>query len=270
LWSPANSGPLIVAHQVLTLHDLSPLENPSWFAPSFARWYRLLLPGLLPRVNRVIVPSNYVREQLLSRFRLVDERVVVVPGGVDGAVFHPHAPHTLDLPVRYVLFVGSLQPRKNLSGLLEAWQSIKEVVPDVWLVIAGASSKVFRALELPVYERVSILGYVPDASLPGLYANAKLVCLPSFDEGFGLPVLEAMACGTPVIASAAGALPEVVGDAGLLFDPADTSAIAGALLRCLQDGELRESLQARGMSRVKQFSWQASAEKIWSVFEACR
>ena len=270
LWSPANSGPLMVTHQVLTLHDLSPLDNPSWYTSSFARWYRLFLPGLLPRVKRVIVSSNHVRELLLSRFHLSGERVISVPGGVDTAVFHPRLPQTLDLPARYVLFVGSLQPRKNLSGLLEAWQLINDTVPDVWLVIAGVGGKVFRALEMPVPERVIFLGYVPEASLPGLYANAQLLCLPSFDEGFGLPILEAMACGTPVIASTAGALPEVVGEAGLLFDPTDVSAIADALRRTLQDGELRETLHVRGLRRSEQFKWQASAEKMWSVFEECR
>lgn len=270
LWSPASTGPLLVNQQVLTLHDLSPLENPAWFAPSFSSWYRLFLPGLLQRVKRVIVSSGYMRDKLLSRFGLALEHVIIVPGGVDAFAFHPDASQSLDLPANYVLFVGSLQPRKNLSGLLEAWQIIKDQVPGVWLVIAGESSKVFHTLDLPVPERTLFLGYIPEDKLPGLYANAKLFCMPSFDEGFGLPVLEAMACETPVVASSAGALPEVVGEAGLLFDPTDVSEIAAAMLRVLHDKELCESLRVQGAERAQQFTWQTSAEKIWSVFEECR
>jgi glycosyltransferase involved in cell wall biosynthesis len=269
LWSPANSGPLLVMDQVLTIHDLSPLDNPSWFTRSFAFWYRLFLPALLTRVTCVVVSSNHVREQLLARFRLQSDRVFVIPGGVDTEVFLPDAPLNIDLPAHYVLFVGSLQPRKNLTGLLSAWMIIKDQIPDVWLVIAGESSFVFRKSDLPMPERVAFLGYVPDSELPGLYASAEVLCLPSFDEGFGLPVLEAMACGVPVIASNTGALPEVVGDAGLLVKPSDTPAIANALLRTLQDKALRESLKARGLARAQQFTWQASASKIWSVFEEC-
>ena len=147
---------------------------------------------------------------------------------------------------------------------------IKADVGDVWLAIAGAEENAFRTVQLPVSERVLFLGYVPDANLPGLYANAELFVLPSFDEGFGLPILEAMASGTPVLAAAAGALPEIVADAGLLFDPQDSTSIADALWRSLKDEELRASLRLRGLARAAEFPWQIPAEKIWSVLEECR
>lgn len=270
LWSPANTGPLIVHRQVLTLHDISPLEHPSWFTPAFASWYRLFLPVLLRTVRRVVVSSNYMRQKLLSRFALSDERVSVAPGGVDCSIFHPSAVQNLDLPARYVLFVGSLQPRKNLVGLLEAWSLIEAEVADVWLVIAGTDGRQFRTVQLPVSQRVLFLGYVPDASLPGLYAHADLFILPSFEEGFGLPILEAMASGTPVLAAEAGALPEVVSEAGLSFDLHESRTMADSLQLILKDEGLRATLRLRGLARAAEFPWQNSAEKIWSVLEACR
>ena len=119
------------------------------------------------------------------------------------------------MPAQYILYVGSLQPRKNLGLLLNTWARIQNEFADTWLIIAGGMQSIFRPVSLPQMERVRFLGYVKDENLPGLYAQASLFVLPSLDEGFGLPVLEAMACGVPVIASDASALPEVVGDAGL-------------------------------------------------------
>jgi glycosyltransferase involved in cell wall biosynthesis len=175
----------------------------------------------------------------------------------------------LDLPPCYVLFVGSLQPRKNLARLLDAWIRIKDALPDVWLLIAGIGGDAFRPTVLAVTERVKFLGAVPDADLPGLYANATIFILPSLDEGFGLPILEAMACGTMVIASRAGALPEVVGDNGLFFNPLDVDEIADTLRCGLQDSALRESLRVKGLTQAQRFSWDTSAERLWKVFEGC-
>ena len=270
LWSPANTGPLWVKNQVLTLHDLSPLEHPGWYQPAFALWYRIFLPPLFVRVRRVVVSSEFVKAKMTKRFGMTDGHVVVIPGGVDTGRFHPGAEQRLDVPERYVLFVGSLQLRKNLSRLLDAWQQVKETKPGTWLVIAGAGSDIFRPMKLTTREQVIFLGPVSESDLPGLYAHAALFVLPSLDEGFGLPVLEAMASGTPVAASSAGALPEVIGEAGLFFDPLDISEIADALQRGLTDAPLRNSLREIGPIRARCFSWQESADKMWKVFEECR
>ncbi len=168
------------------------------------------------------------------------------------------------MPTRYVLFVGSLQPRKNLGLLLSAWQEIVPEFPDTWLVLAGTTESIFRSVNLPIGERVRFLGYVPDEALPGLYAHAACFVLPSFDEGFGLPALEAMACGTPVIVSDGGALPEIVGDAGLVFRLAEPHGLTEALKKCLTDREMRSEMKAKGLCRAGQFSWNATAELIWS------
>jgi glycosyltransferase involved in cell wall biosynthesis len=270
LWSPANTGPLVVANQVLTLHDLSALEHPEWFTPAFAMWYRLFMPMLVRRVRRLVVPSEYVRKKILSRFSLPPDRVNIAPGGVDLNCFHPNHPVPDRVPARYIFFVGSLQPRKNLGVLLQAWGQIVHRFPDIWLVVAGAQSRNFNQVSLSTdVERVGFLGYVPDADLAGLYAGALVFLLPSLDEGFGLPVLEAMACGTPVIAARAGALPEVVGDAGLLFDPVHPAELADILERLLSDINIRRRLAEKGLAHVKNFSWQSSAEKMWEILHTC-
>jgi len=270
LWSPANTGPLGVARQVLTVHDLSPLEHPEWFRASFALWYRLLLPVLATRVQWIVSPSEFVRAKLMRRFGLSAERVTTIPGGVDLSVFRPDAPRPSSLPSKYVLFVGTLQPRKNLVGLLSAWARVKDVVPEAWLLIAGEGGDMFPPLALPEMDRVKFLGAVAETDLPGLYAGAMLLVIPSLDEGFGLPVLEAMACGTPVAASTAGALPEVTGAAGLTFDPGDIPAMAEVLRCLLTDVTLRNTLREKGLERVCHFSWQTSAARLWEVFEKCQ
>ena len=267
LWAPANTGPLTVANQVLTLHDIAPLEHPEWFNPLFALWYQYLIPRLVKSVHGVAVPSRYVRDRVIGRFSLSADRVIVVPGGVDTARFSPLAPHPLTrIPERYILFVGSLQPRKNIGALLKAWQTIRGGNPEVILLIAGKPGRAFRKVALPYEsERVIFTGYFPDSDLPGLYARASLLVLPSLEEGFGLTALEAMACGIPVIASRAGALPELIGDAGLLFEPADSATLASHIHKCLNDRALSTYLGEQGRQRARQFSWQDSADRVWGI-----
>jgi glycosyltransferase involved in cell wall biosynthesis len=263
LWSPANTGPLIVRNQALTIHDLSPLEHREWFQGSFAAWYRLFLPILARQVRQVFTPSEYVKQKVIKRFGV--RNVMVTPNGVDHSVFYPDAKQKeFELPQCYALFVGSLEPRKNLDLLLYAWNKIKADLKETWLIIVGVSGPVFREVNLSrEFERVSFLGYVTDETLAGLYANATVFVLPSQDEGFGLPALEAMASGTPVIASDGGALPEVVGEAGLIFCLSNPAGLSQALRECLSNARLRSDLSEKGLSRAKQFSWQTTAELVW-------
>jgi glycosyltransferase involved in cell wall biosynthesis len=262
LWSPANTGPLIIRDQALTIHDLSPLEHPDWFQKSFAAWYRLFLPILAKRVRTIFVPSEYIKHKVMKHFGIPS--VVVTSEGVNGHVFHPDARQDwYSLPQRYILFVGSLEPRKNLGLLLNAWDEIKNEFEDLWLVIAGGKGKIFREVNLPSVERVCFLGYVEDESLPGLYAQATLFVLPSQEEGFGLPALEAMSSGTPVICSDGGALPEIVCSAGMIFSLSNPTGLSDALKECLNNASLRVSLREKGLARAKMFSWQTTAELIW-------
>ena len=263
LWSPANTGPLLIQHQVLTIHDLSPLEHPEWFRAGFAAWYRLFLPLLAKRVAKVFTPSEYVKHKVMKRLGI--RNVIVTPNGVDLDIFHPAVKgRRPDLPRSYLLFVGTLEPRKNLSLLLRAWNEIKDDFDATWLLIAGAQGSVFRdAPPAPLTERVCFLGYVDDEALSDLYAHAALVILPSQYEGFGLPALEAMACGTPVVVSDAGALPEVVGQAGLTFPLSNPASLTLLINECLANTALRDCLREKGLERARLFSWERTAKTVW-------
>lgn len=264
LWSPANTGPLWLHNQAVTIHDLSPLEHPEWFKTSFAAWYRLFLPILINGVPVVFTPSHYVKQKVVKRFGIGN--VIVTPNGVDTARFYPNAKQsTYNLPKNYIMFAGSLQPRKNLQTFIEAWLEIKNDFPKLWLIIAGNTGKVYTTTHLPKVERVMSLGYVSEDDLAGIYAKAALFVLPSFDEGFGLPALEAMACGVPVIVSEGGALPEIVGEAAFIFRLGEKNDLAKVIRVCLEDNDLRLSLVSKGLERVKLFTWQKSADIIWKT-----
>lgn len=265
LWSPANTGPLTTRNQALTIHDLSPLEHPEWFRKNFAAWYRFFLPILAKRVRVVFTPSEYMKRKVCARFNV--NNVIVTPNGVDCTHFHPSALQSkYDLPQNYILFLGTLEPRKNLNGLLKAWNEIKKDFKETWLIVAGTSGSVFKPLKFTEdLERVCFLGYVEDQHLPGLYAGAMLFVLPSFEEGFGLPALEAMACGTPVLVSNGGALCEVVGNAGLVFDLSQVGNLSNAMREFLTNESLRADMQEKGLARSKTFSWRNTADLIWKT-----
>jgi glycosyltransferase involved in cell wall biosynthesis len=264
LWSPANTGPWMVRDQALTIHDLSPLEHPEYFTKSFSLWYRLFLPPLAKKVRVVFTPSSYIQRKVIERFGI--DNVIVTPNGVDTQRFRPDAQQAPgELPRQFLLFIGSLQPRKNLQVLLDAWKQVRDEYQDLWLVIAGDRGPVFGRIKITSSERVIYLGYVAEHELPGLYARARWLVLPSLEEGFGLPALESMACGTPVIVSDGGALPEIVGNAAVLFKLSEPGSLLHALRSCLDNDDLRSSLITSGFERITHFSWQYSAELIWKT-----
>jgi len=278
LFSPSNSGPLRVTNQVVTIHDTAVFDCPEGFHPRFAAWYRFLLPRLARQARQIITVSEFVKERILVHAKVSPDKVVVIPNGVDSR-FCPEAVSrveevvaALELPSRrYVLAVGSLEPRKNLTRLFQAWAQVQErISDDIWLVVVGASgsTRVFNELhlgELPA--KVFLAGHLEEHLLPAIYAGAIAMAYPSVYEGFGLPPLEAMACGTPVLAGNRSSLPEVVGDAGLLVDPFDINAIAEGISRLLEDCALRNDLRRKGLYRAKQFSWDETARRTWEVLQ---
>ena len=269
-------GPLAITRQVLTIHDLSPLDHPEWFAPAFALWYRQILPPLARRVRRVLTPSSFSRQRVIQRLSVPAEKVVVVPPGVDPAQFRPVDSALVraryGLTGSYLLFVGTLEPRKNLPALLSAWGEVRQRFSAAELVIAGGRSPVFRPAlhgqeKALAHERVRFLGAVSDSDLPGLYSGAAALLLPSLYEGFGLPVLEAMACGVPVVSSRAGALKETAGEAALLVDPVGVDGLSCAMEQILLDEGLRADLRGRGFDRAASFPWSRTAGRIWAILQ---
>lgn len=278
LWSPSNSGPLAIEKQVVSIMDVSPLDHPEWSSREFSCWYQFLIPRLIKRVRRVITISEFSRERILYYCPEAASKIHVTLLAADQC-FQPVSElmvaainRRLNLPsCHYIVALGSLEPRKNLQTLLKVWTQIQSKLPDeVWLVLAGAKGKslVFgnQSYEnLP--PRVHLTGHVPDDALPALYSGALASIYLSSYEGFGLPPLEAMSCGTPVLVSNTTSLPEVVGDAGLMVDAYDVDAIGDNIIRLVENTRLRADLSLRGLARAKEFSWDRTAQQTWQVLE---
>ncbi|MBI5394540.1 MAG: glycosyltransferase family 4 protein [Verrucomicrobia bacterium] len=274
LWSPSATGPLAVERQVVTIHDAISLDHPEWFDWKFGAWYRALLPRLMRRARRVLTVSNFSRDRLLEHARVPAEKFVVTYLGVDPK-FHPASAEEiaavrrkLELPEAYVLTVASLEPRKNMARLLQAWELHRAPFKGIGLVIAGGAGKVFRGTGLgSVSAGVKLTGYVDDADLPALYSGALAFAFPSLCEGFGLPPLEAMACGAPVVTSNTSSLPEICGKAAVLVEPQDVGSIADGLRQVVGSASLRDELRRRGLEHVRPFTWERTAEATWRVLE---
>jgi len=263
--SPANLAPLAHPRNVVVIHDAAPLREPSWYGRAYGAWHRALVPRIARRARLVIAPSEHVRDELAQLFSLPRERVVAIAPGVDAAFASAGDPEPLlrrlGLTRPYALAVGTDSARKNL-GLLDA------IAPELGvngldMVIAGSSRPYMRTDRGSANARR--LGYVADADLPALYAGAAAFAMPSLYEGFGLPCIEAMAAGTPVVAADRSALPEACGGAALLVDPDDPDAFAAALLAAT--GPERERLAAAGRERATQLTWERTAEEIDRALE---
>lgn len=249
-----------VRPSVMTLHDLSPWMNPSWHIHSDRVRNRTPMLLRLGLATMVITPSEAVRKQAIERFRLARDRVVAIP--------HAAAPHLRPVAsdrngVPYLLYVGTLEPRKNLALLLEAWREVRKR-HTVDLVLAGRRREDFP--QIPPEPGLEQKGLAAEEELPALYSGALACVYPSSYEGFGLPVLEAMQCGAPVIASLDPAISEVAGGAALQLDAGDPRAWAEAFEEVLRNPEKLQKLREKSLARASEFSWARTARRTYQVY----
>ena len=255
---PANLAPLALRNTVVVIHDAAALRNPGWYSRAYVAWQARVLPAIARRAAHVVTVSEFSRAELASVLGLDPARISVVAGGV-GEQFRPDvAPFAHPRP--YLLTVASHTARKNLGALDAAARGLDGL--DV--LVAGGDRPQFAG-ETGL-EHVRLLGHVDEAALPGLYAGAQAVVVPSLHEGFGLVALEAMAAGTPVVATRAGALPETCGDAAVLVEPTP-EALAAGIEEALRD---RDRLVAAGRARAAGFTWDRTARAIDALLAASR
>lgn len=262
---------------VVTVHDVSYARHPEWFPAKAGAYLRWGTAQAARRARLIITDSEFSAGEIAQVYHVPRERIEVVPLATD-AIFAPRSDLTgvrrrYGLPARYVLYVGGIHTRRRLPLLLRA---CAQVLPtrDAHLVVVGPSSgdgfdTRAEADRLGLAERVTLLGFVPEEDLPGLYGAAAAFAWPAVYEGFGLPPLEALACGTPTVVANAGSLPEVVGDAALLAEPDNADALADALARLLDDRDLAARLAAAGPERAARYSWAETARRTLAVYRRC-
>jgi glycosyltransferase involved in cell wall biosynthesis len=252
--------------QVITIHDLNFLAHPERTRGEVRRDYPALVREHAHRADRVVVPSRFTAAEVERQLALPVDRIAICPPGAPAWTPRASTPRT-----GYILFVSTLEPRKNVGALLDAYALLLEGGGAPELVLAGhatgdAKAWLDRADRPPLAGRVRHVGYVAGDSLRELYNGAAVFVQPSFEEGFGLPVLEAMTAGVPVVASNRGSLPEVLGDAGVLVDPESPEAIAAGLRRVLSDPAFAQSSAERGIARSRTFQWSETALRVYEVY----
>jgi glycosyltransferase involved in cell wall biosynthesis len=280
---PSFTLPPSSAPSLLTVHDLSFLRYPQGAHPALLAWLTKAVPRSLRRARHVLADSESTRTDLIELMQIPTNRITVIGAGVEERFQPVNDPVTLaqvrsryQLPDRFVLSISTLEPRKNFTGLIAAFNQMATTsgtssMADLHLVIAGGKGwlydDIFAAAERsPLRERIYFAGYVTDEDLPALYNLATLFAFPSHYEGFGIPVLEAMACGTPVVCADNSSLPETAGDAAFLVEATDTDALADAMHQLLIDTSLRETLVRRGFAQAARFTWEKAANRLLRVY----
>lgn len=271
----------LYGRSLVTIHDLMYLSYPEFLEAEWVKSYKRDVKWSLKRADLIVVVSNFVKNDIFKNFNIPRDKVRVIYNGIGGHfrvrkdLPKEHIMKKYDIKYPYILFVGTLEPKKNLVRLVEAFsQLLRSQARRFNLVLAGSRGclnyreKIEQKIkDLDLEKEVILTGYIDDEDLPKLYASAELFVFPSIFEGFGIPPLEAMASGLPVIASNAASLPEVVGDAGILIDPFDTKAITQTISSCLSNDNLRKTLIRKGLVRAGLFSWEATARQTLALYK---
>ncbi len=262
------------AAHVVTIHDLNFLSHPERTRAEIRRDYPVLARAHAHRADRIVVVSEFTAGEVERQLGVSRDHIAVCPPGAPDWL-----PRTAAPADGYVLFIGTLEPRKNLGALLDAYELLAQSperfalppprIPE--LVVAGKATDesrdwLARIARPPLQSIVRHIGYVDPSRTRDLYAGARLLVVPSFEEGFGIPVLEAMTLGVPVVAARRGALPEVLGDAGQLIDPDRPEELAGAIARVLQDDTFAEECRCRGIARARTYRWSDTARRVLTVY----
>ncbi|MCC6613326.1 MAG: glycosyltransferase family 4 protein [Anaerolineae bacterium] len=265
---------------LLTVHDLSFVRVPESASPALKAYLDVAVPRSAQRAHHILADSQATKDDLIELYKIAPDKITVLLSGVD-ARFQPVTDAAARAAVRekyglggrpYLFSIGTVQPRKNYRRLMEALAQVRANGHDVTLAIAGGKGwledPIYAALDaLKLRDHVRFIGFADDADLPALYSEARALAFPSLYEGFGLPILEAMACGTPVVTSDVSSMPEAAGDAALLVDPYDVDALADALARLLCDDSLRATLIARGHAQAARFTWGRAARELLAVYD---
>lgn len=274
--------PLAPCPVVVSIHDLSFEHLPQTFKRRSRMQLRMTVRRSARRASRVIALSDYARNDIISTYNINPEKISTIPlaapahfGPVTDEEELQRVSLSYGIEDDYILAVGSIQPRKNLARLLQAYSLLRRARPEVKLpklVVVGRYAWLYAETlrtvnELGLGESVVLTGYVPEVDLPALYSRALCFVYPSYFEGFGLPPLEAMKCGAPVIVGNKTSVPEVVGDAAVLVDPLDVNHLASAIERVITDSDLRATLRAKGLERAKLFDWRETARQTLAVYE---
>ncbi len=260
-FSPGFNSPAVSTRPlIITIHDLTHIQFPAFATWGRRLYYQFLVKPAALRAVCVLTGSEYSRTQILKWSGLPETRVVNISYGVE-PLFHPDGPR-YEPGYPYILYVGNFRAHKNLDRMLAAFAQVD--YPELRLILTGNKTAALaeRLRTLKLEQRVQFAGTVSDEILARLYRGATLLIFPSLLEGFGLPALEAIACGTPVIASRTTALPEVVGDAGVLIDPTDIDDIRKAIEQVVGDADLRRRMRSAGLLRAQQFSWDSVTQRV--------
>ena len=271
--------PLARAPGLLTVHDLSFMKHPAGAVPRLRAWLNTVAPRSIARARHILADSHSTKQDLEALLGIPPAKISVVGAGVEPR-FKPitdqqtltYVRQKYNLPERFSLSVGTLEPRKNFAGLIAAFNRIAADLPLLHLVIAGGKGWLYdsifeAAAQSPAADRIHLIGFVADEDLPALYNLAHLFAFPSHYEGFGIPVLEAMACGVPVVTADNSSLPEVAGEAALLVPATEVEALAQAIYRLYTEPELREECRQRGFLQAQKFTWAEAARKLAAVYE---